>query len=80
MSRRRPTTLLASLFTRYELGLVRVVPFKVHLGADFLTGILSLGAPWLLGFAQNSKARAAFLGFGVLALVVASLTQSDEMD
>ena len=74
------STLVASLFTRYELGLVRVLPFKLHLAADALTGVASLGAPWLLGFAQNSKARNAFLGFGVLALVVGALTQSDEME
>lgn len=72
-------TCLTSLCTRYELGLIRVLPFKLHLGADFLTGLLSLGAPWLLGFEKHKRARNTFLGFGLLALAVASLTQSDEM-
>ena len=72
-------TLLTSLCTRYELGVVRVLPFKLHLLADALTGIFSLAAPFLLGFGKHERARNTFLGFGVLALVVASLTQDEEM-
>ncbi len=73
-------TFVTSLCTRYELGLIRVLPFKLHLAADVLTGILALGAPFLLGFADNERARNTFVGFGILALVVAALTQSDEME
>lgn len=73
-------TLVTSFCTRYELGAIRVLPFKIHLAADALTGIFSLGAPFLLGFSKHERARNAFVGFGVLALVVASLTQPDEMD
>ena len=73
-------TLLTSLFTRYELGLVRVLPFKAHLVGDFLTGLASLSAPWLLGFSDNPKARNTFVGFGVFAILAALLTQPDEME
>lgn len=71
--------LVTSLCTRYELGLIRVLPFKMHLGADALAGFFSLAAPFLFGFASNERARNTFLAFGVLALVVAALTQPDEM-
>ncbi|MBW3637158.1 MAG: hypothetical protein KY445_11955 [Armatimonadetes bacterium] len=73
-------TFVTSLCTRYELGAIRVLPFKMHLAADALTGIMSLGAPWLLGFASHERARNTFVGFGVLALVVSSLTQPAEME
>lgn len=68
-----------SLCTRYELGVIRVLPFKLHLGADALAGIFSLAAPFWFGFSGNGRARNTFLAFGVLALVVAALTQPDEM-
>lgn len=68
-----------SLCTRYELGLIRVLPFKMHLAADALTGVFSLAAPFLFGFSGNERARNTFLAFGVLALVVASLTRAEEM-
>ena len=71
--------LLTSLCTRYELGLIRVLPFKLHLGADALAGVFSLAAPWLFKFSGDERARNTFLAFGVLALVVASLTRAEEM-
>ena len=74
------STLLASLCTRYELGLLKVLPFKVHLLLDAVTGLAALGAPFLFGFANNARARNTFIGFGMLALIVGSLTQPDEMD
>jgi len=72
--------LLTSLCTRYELGLFRVLPFKMHLAGDALAGVFSLAAPFVFGFSGNERARNTFLAFGVLALVVASLTQPDEMN
>lgn len=73
-------TTLTSLSTRYEMGVFRVLPFKMHLLGDVMTGIFALAAPFALGVSGNKKARNTFLGFGVLALVVAALTQSDEME
>ncbi len=72
-------TFLTSLCTRYEPGVIRVLPFKMHLLADALTGIFSLGGPFLLGFSKHERARNTFVGFGFLALVVASLTKNEEM-
>src|SRR5690349_10642187 len=53
-----------SLLTRYELGLIKVIPFNVHLmGWDVLSVVLGLIGPWALGFAKNPKARSVVLGF-----------------
>src|SRR5690606_35214072 len=49
-------TIVYSLMTNYELGLVKVLPMKVHLFIDVVSGLLLIAAPWLFGFADvNSK-------------------------
>lgn len=72
--------LVSSLLTRAEWGVVRVVPFKVHLALDAVTGLLALSAPKLFGFSNNTRARNAFILMGLTALVVSALTQPDEME
>ena len=71
--------LLYSVFTRYELGLYRVMPFKTHLLLDGAANALALGGPWLFGFYRNKKARNTFVGAGLMGLAVTLLTQTDEM-
>lgn len=44
--------ILFSLFTNYELGVVRVIPMKVHLGLDLVLGIFLAISPWLLAYAE----------------------------
>lgn len=44
--------LIYSLCTNYELGVIRVIPFPVHLGLDVVSGILLAVSPWLFGFAD----------------------------
>lgn len=46
-------TIVYSLITDYELGLLKVLSMKVHLGIDLAAGILLIAAPWLFGFADE---------------------------
>ena len=71
---------LTSLLTRYELGLIRVLPFKAHLTADVAVGLLTLGAPFLFGFSGNRKARNFFVGMGAFSVMAGLLTDSREMN
>jgi hypothetical protein len=41
-----------SLLTRYELGLIRVIPMTGHLALDAGSGLLLAASPWLFGFAD----------------------------
>lgn len=41
-----------SLFTDYELGLVRTIPMPTHLMLDLGSGVLLAVSPWLFGFAE----------------------------
>lgn len=72
-------TLVYTLFTRAEWGLVKAVPFKTHLMIDFTAGILTSSLPWIFKFSKNKKARNAFLAFGITSVVASLLTEPEEM-
>ncbi len=41
-----------SLFTNYELGLVKQLSMRTHLGLDLASGVLLAASPWLFGFSD----------------------------
>lgn len=71
--------LLSSLMTRYELGLVRVIPFKAHLALDVAAGLFTFAAPWLFGFSRNRAARNTFVVAGGISVLAGLLTEPREM-
>lgn len=69
------TVLLYSLMTDYELGLVRVLPWKAHLGLDTIGGLFLAASPWILGFADeeaNAWVPHLVVGLAVLLVVLVS--------
>ncbi len=64
-----------SLFTRFELGLIKVIPMRIHLVLDGLGGLLLAVSPWLFGFAGT--VFLPHLIFGLLE-IGASLTTKTE--
>src|SRR3954447_18454890 len=60
--------LATSLMTRYELGLIKVIPFNMHLLLDLLGALLGFAAPTLFGFDKNKKATQAALFFSAFEL------------
>ena len=41
---------ILTLLTDHQLGVLRVIPYSVHLGVDFVVGVVFLIAPFVLGF------------------------------
>ena len=67
-------TLIYSFFTKYELGVIRVIPFRLHLVIDLIAGLLLASAPWLFGFSDLTKFVGPHIGFGMFEICVAMLT------
>lgn len=68
----------SSLLTSYELGLIKVIPFNMHLLLDLVSAIASLAAPKVLGFDKNKKATQAVLGFAIFEIVAVLLSKRDK--
>jgi hypothetical protein len=71
--------LLMTLFTRYPLGLVKVIPFPIHGVVELVVGVVLVFAmPRLLGASLGSPARTFFIGAGAAILAVWALTRYRE--
>ena len=65
-----------SLGTAYPLGAVKKIPFPAHVMGDAALGLGLAAAPWLLGFADDTRARNFFLAMAGISAVVVALTQA----
>ena len=58
-----------TVLTDHHLGIIRVLPYKLHLAVDFLVGLVFVAAPFALGFAGLEAAYYWVLGGTVLVVV-----------
>jgi hypothetical protein len=63
------TTIVYSLITNYELSLARLISLRIHLGLDYLFGVVLLFSPWLLGFSDRVYLPHVIMGIIELAVV-----------
>ena len=61
--------LVLTFFTDHHLGVVRVLPYGLHLSVDFAVGILFLALPFLFGFSGLDAAYYWLNGAAVVAVV-----------
>ncbi|MDQ6617478.1 MAG: hypothetical protein M3083_22710 [Actinomycetota bacterium] len=67
--------LVVSMLTRYPLGVVKVLPFKVHSAGDYLAVALLVASPFALGFTDSDGGLTAFyLAAGIAVLAVSLIT------
>jgi hypothetical protein len=68
--------LLQAMTTDYELGLIKKMPFAMHLTADYVIGALLVIAPWIFGIAARSTSAAvAPVIFGLVIIGTSMMTQ-----
>jgi hypothetical protein len=70
------TATLYTLLTRFEWGLLRVLPTKAHLGLDFLTGALLCAAPFFVLENASQKEQSTLLVLGLFEIGVALTTHT----
>ncbi|AUQ71135.1 SPW repeat domain-containing protein [Phaeobacter inhibens] len=58
-----------TVLTDHHLGLIRVLPYSLHLAVDGLVGVVFVAAPFVLGFAGLDFWYYALLGATVLLVV-----------
>jgi hypothetical protein len=68
--------LLQALMTDYELGVIKAIPMRMHLMADYIVAAFLVISPWLFGFGDRFVVPTATLvvaGFwvGVTTLMTA---------
>ncbi|MBX9600244.1 MAG: SPW repeat protein [Bryobacteraceae bacterium] len=70
-----------SLFSRYEWGVVKLIPMNVHLMLDMAGGAFLAVSPWLFGF-NNAPANVwvPHVVVGLAAVVIALLSSSSPRD
>lgn len=68
-------SLLYSLLTRYELGVVKVLPMRAHLVLDGMSGALIALAPLFLP-EEDETVTAGLVGIGLFELMAALTTET----
>jgi len=61
--------LVLTLLTNHETGLIKILPYSLHLAVDGMVGVAFVLAPFILGFAGLSMAYYLVIGATVLAVV-----------
>lgn len=73
--------LAVSMLTQYPLGVVKVLPFRVHSLGDYAAAALLVGAPFALGFADTQPGLSAFyIASGLAVLAVSLITNYQYSD
>jgi hypothetical protein len=68
---------LVTVFTDHHLGLIRVLPYKLHLAVDLAVGLLFLILPFVLGFGGLDAAFYLLNGVAVVAVIGLSKPQTE---
>ena len=68
--------LVYSLLTRYELGLFRLLPMRIHLAIDILATLLLIVAPFVFDL-SGDNITTSFLALGIFELAATLLTDTE---
>ena len=66
--------ILYSLLTDYEVGLLPVIPVRIHLPLDVVAGAVFAASPWIFGFA--GRVFWPHLLFGLFSVVAGLTTET----
>lgn len=61
--------LLLTVCTNYELGIFKVIPFKVHGIIELLVAIALIGAAYFLGNYEGDLSRYFYISFAIIVFI-----------
>ncbi|WP_291732917.1 hypothetical protein [Leisingera sp. F5] len=67
-----------TVLTDHHLGLIRVLPYKLHLAVDLIVGLTFLAAPFIFGFAGLDAAFYWLNGAAVVGVISLSAPEGAE--
>lgn len=68
---------LLTVFTNHHLGVIRVLPYKLHLAVDLAVGLLFLVLPFVLGFSGLDAAYYWVNGAAVVTVIALSKPETE---
>ena len=69
--------IVLALLTRYELGVLKVLPMSLHLWIDVLASIFLAASPFLLGFSgEDANVWVPHVVVGLLYLAISLMTET----
>ncbi|NEN22313.1 hypothetical protein G3O08_02195 [Cryomorpha ignava] len=63
-----------TVLTRFELGLIKVIPFKIHGWIELIVSIVLFGVAFFLGNKEGDFARNFYLGVAVVVFLTWLIT------
>jgi len=69
--------ILSELITTSVISPLKLVPMRVHLWIDYLTGLLLAVSPWLFDFAQGTNSWLPHVIVGIVVIGYAAMTNPD---
>ena len=67
-------TILISIFTNYEGGLIKLIPFRIHLTIDVFQALMLGFSPWVFGI--TGKTMTALIVIAILEIGVVLCTDA----
>lgn len=67
--------LLLTILTNFELGIIKIVPLKIHSIIELLVALGLFGVAFILGNMEGSLARNFYLAFAFILLIFWYLTE-----
>lgn len=68
------SAIVYSLFTNYELGMIKTLSMPTHLWLDTLSGVFLAASPWIFGF--SDRVYLPHLILGIFEIVASLVTQT----
>jgi len=66
--------LLLTITTKFEFGLIKIIPFKIHGVIELIVSIGLIGVAFYLGSLEGELSRNFYLSFGVVVFVTWMIT------